>query len=247
MIVYFAGCMATYREQNIAKSTIKLLKKLESDLTMLGADEWCCGSVMLRSGNVEVAKKMIEHNVNAIKALGADTVITSCAGCYRTIKQDYPKYVGDLGFKVMHTPEYILSFIEANKLQLKPMENSTKITYHDPCHLGRHMNIYDPPRKVLQSISGLELVEMPRSRENARCCGSGGGVASAYKNLSNDMADLRIQDAYQVGAQILTSACPFCTYALKSAAERVGGVQTGDTKQLKVVDFSELLYELLYR
>ena len=92
MIVYFAGCMASYREQNIAKTTIELLKKLDTEFTMLGADEWCCGSVMLRSGNIEVAKQMIEHNVKAIKEVGADTVLTSCAGCYRTIKQDYPKY-----------------------------------------------------------------------------------------------------------------------------------------------------------
>ena len=93
MNVYFAGCMASYRLQNIAKTTIKLLKKLDPDLTMLGEDEWCCGSVLLRTGNVESAKRLMEHNVNAIKAVGADTVITSCAGCYRTIKQDYPKYL----------------------------------------------------------------------------------------------------------------------------------------------------------
>ncbi|WP_455393089.1 (Fe-S)-binding protein [[Eubacterium] cellulosolvens] len=238
MIVYFAGCMATYREKNIAKTTIELLQKLGVEFTMLGKDEWCCGSVMLRSGNTEVVKQLMEHNVNAFKNVGADTVITSCAGCYRTIKQDYPKYLGELDFEILHTPDYVLRLVEAGKIKFKPMPNSTKITYHDPCHLGRHMNIYDPPRKVLQAIEGVELVEMERARENARCCGSGGGVSSAYKSLSNQMADTRLKDAIDTQAKILTSACPFCTYALKSAAERAQVLNN-----LKVVDFSELVLD----
>jgi heterodisulfide reductase subunit D len=228
--------MASYREKNIAKTTIELLKKLGTEFTMLGKEEWCCGSVMLRSGNIPVAKKMIEHNVKAINDLGADTVVTSCAGCYRTLKQDYPKYVDNVNFKVLHTPEYLLNFIENGKITFKSMPNATKVTYHDPCHLGRHMNIYDPPRKVLQAIDGLELVEMSRTREQARCCGSGGGVASAYKSLSNQMGDARILDALNVNADILTSACPFCTYALKSAAERAKV-----TEKLQVLDFSEIM------
>lgn len=238
MIVYFAGCMATYREQNIAKTTIALLKKLNVNFTMLGSEEWCCGSVMLRSGNSEVAQKMIEHNVKAIKDLGADTVVTSCAGCYRTLKQDYPKYIDDLGFEVLHTPEFLLKYIEGGKIEFTAMPEPLKVTYHDPCHLGRHMNIYDHPRQVLQAIPNLELVEMIRSRENARCCGSGGGVASAYKSLANDMADTRLKDALETGANILTSACPFCTYALKSAAERAKV-----TGKLRVIDFSELIID----
>jgi heterodisulfide reductase subunit D len=241
MILYFTGCMASYREQNIAKTTIDLLKKLDVDFTMLGKDEWCCGSVLLRSGNVKTAKKMMEHNVQAIQATGADTVVTSCAGCYRTLKEDYPKFVGELGFSVVHTPEYLLEFIENNSIIFKPLDKSTKVTYHDPCHLGRHMNMFDPPRKVLRSIEGLELVEMARSREHARCCGSGGGVSSGYKSLSQQMADTRLQDALKTNAAILTSACPFCTYALKSAADRA---QIKDDK-LKVVDFSELMSSLL--
>ncbi len=240
MIVYFTGCMATFREQDIAKTTIELLKKLNVDFTLLGEDEWCCGSVMLRSGSIDIAKQMIEHNVKAIRQLSADAVITSCAGCYRTIKQDYPKYIGDLDFEVVHTPEYVLRYIEKGKLKLKAFGNGAKVTYHDPCHLGRHMNVYDPPRKVISAIQGLELVEMARSRQNARCCGSGGGVASAYKSLSDDMADIRIKDAVAINANILTSACPFCTYALKAAAKRA----KIDNK-LQVIDFSELVVNAL--
>jgi Fe-S oxidoreductase len=238
--------MATFRESNIAKTTIELLNKLNVDFTMLGSNEWCCGSVMLRSGNISVAQEMIEHNVTAINQLGADTVITSCAGCYRTIKQDYPKFVDNLGFVVKHLPEYLLEFIEKEEVNFKSniFPEETKVTYHDPCHLGRHMGIYEPPRKVIQSIDGLELVEMQRSRENARCCGSGGGVSSAYKSLSNDMADARIEDALKTDADILTSACPFCTYALKTAAERIGKAMDAELK-LEVMDFSELISKVV--
>ncbi len=242
MILYFAGCMATFREKQIAKTTIQLLRKLNTDFTMLGSEEWCCGSVMMRSGNISVAKQMVEHNVNAIRSTGADTIVTSCAGCYRTIKQDYPKYVGKLGFEVLHTPEYILRFIESSKIKIKTYPNgkNVRLTYHDPCHLGRHMNIFDPPRKVLKAIPGIELIEMSRSRENARCCGSGGGVASAFKGLAEDMADIRINDALEIRADILTSACPFCTYALKSAVKRAG-----KDNELKVLDFSEILASVI--
>jgi heterodisulfide reductase subunit D len=242
MIVYFAGCMATFREKNIARTTIDILKKMNVEFTMLGSEEWCCGSVMLRSGKLDVAKQMIEHNTNAIKSLGAKIVVTSCAGCYRTIKQDYPKYVGDLGFEVLHTPEFLLKYLKSGKIKLKALSEGrvTKITYHDPCHLGRHMNIFDPPREVLSAIDGVDLLEMSRTKENARCCGSGGGVASAYRNLSDEMADVRIQDALETGAEILTSACPFCTYALKSAVARMN-----KEDDLKVIDFSEIISNLI--
>jgi heterodisulfide reductase subunit D len=244
MIVYFAGCMASYREQNIAKTTIELLKRLNVDFTMLGKDEWCCGSVLLRTGNVESSKQIVEHNVNAIKALGADTVLTSCSGCFRTIKQDYPKFLGDqeLGFKILHLPEFLKSYIDSGALKFKPQADNSilKVAYHDPCHIGRHMNIYDPPRDVLSAIPGIELVEMVRSKSNARCCGSGGGVSSGYKDLSNQMSDTRLNDAIEVNADLLTSACPFCTYSLKSAAERA---QVSD--RLKVMDLSELILQYL--
>jgi heterodisulfide reductase subunit D len=244
MYVYFAGCMASFREKNIARTTIELLNKLGTEFTLLGKEEWCCGSVMLRSGNVPVAKKMMEHNVKAISDTGATGVITSCAGCYRTLKQDYPKYIDGFDIEIIHTPEYVLSLIEEGKITFESLPNQTttptKVTYHDPCHLGRHMNIYDPPRKVLSAINGFELIEMPRSRENSRCCGSGGGVSSGYKSLSNQMGDIRIKDALDIKADILTSACPFCTYALKSAAERAGV-----NDKLNVLDFSELILQYI--
>jgi len=236
MIVYFPGCMATYREQQIAETTIDLLKKAGVEFTMLGEEEWCCGSVMLRTGNKEVAQEMAEHNIAAFKKAGVDTVITSCSGCYRTIKTDYEKLTGSQDYEVKHVLELIKELIDQGKLKFP--ETKLKVTYHDPCHLGRHSEMYDIPRDVLKSVPGFELVEMERNRENARCCGAGGGVSSAYKDLSNQMADDRIADAEKTGAEVLTSACPFCTHQLRQAAER-------NNSKMRVLDITELLVEII--
>ena len=236
MIVYFPGCMATYRAKDIAKSTIELLRRGGVEFELMGEDEWCCGSVMLRTGNVDLADELRKHNLDAFKKHEADLVITSCSGCFKTIKQDYEKMTGSLDFEVRHVLEILKGLIEDGKLKFPKTE--MKVTYHDPCHLGRHSGMYDIPRDILKSISGIELVEMPRNRENARCCGAGGGVRAAYRELSDKMADARIEEAMGTGAEVLTSACPFCTFALREAAERKGS-------KIKVLDLPELLMDII--
>lgn len=235
-VLYYTGCMASYRLDSIAKSTIELLKKAGVDFKMLGENEWCCGSVLLRTGNRELAREVAEHNVKAFKDAGIDTIVTSCAGCYKTLRNDYPELAGLDGIKVLSSPEFILELIKDGRIKLK--SPGQKITFHDPCHLGRHSNVYDAPREVLKSIEGVELVEMARNRENSRCCGSGGGVKSGFGELANKMADVRIDEAEATGANIVTSPCPFCTYALDDAAKRNG-------RTIKAVDFAELMLELL--
>ena len=235
-VLYYTGCMATYRMDSIARSTIELLKRAGVDFKMLGDEEWCCGSVLLRTGNRELAKEVAEHNVKAFKDAGADIIITSCAGCFKTLRNDYPKLVGMDGIRVMSSPEFILELIKDGKIRLR--SSGKKITFHDPCHMGRHSNVYDAPRDVLKSVEGVELVEMARTRENSRCCGSGGGVRSGFGDLANKMADVRIEEAAETGATVVTSPCPFCTYALADAAKRNG-------KPIQAVDFAELMLEMM--
>ncbi len=233
--------MAAYRTQEIAKTTIQLLKKAGVEFKLLGGEEWCCGSVLLRTGNVTIARKMMEHNLEAFKNSGAKTIITSCSGCYRTIKKDYPKLTDEnFEFEILQTTELLKKLIEDGKLKFKPANpnGNIKITYHDPCHLGRHMGVYDAPRDVLQAIPAIELVEMARTRENARCCGYGGGVASASKELAQQMSDTRLKEAIDTGAQILTSACPFCTFSLREAAAR-------NNADIKVMDLTEVVAQFV--
>jgi Fe-S oxidoreductase len=235
-LLYFTGCMASYRIDSIVKSTIELLKKAGVDFKMLGDKEWCCGSVLLRTGNKELAREVAEHNIKEFKNSGIDTIVTSCAGCYKTLKLDYPELVGPNGIEVLSSPELIGKLIEDGKIKFD--KSDLTVTFHDPCHMGRHSNLYDAPRDVLKSVEGLNLVEMPRNRENARCCGSGGGVQSAFKDLSHKIADTRINEAIGTGAEILTTPCPFCTYALAEASKRNGN-------KIKVMDFAEFVMELM--
>lgn len=228
--------MATYRAKEIAKSTIELLRKANVDFKLLGKDEWCCGSVLLRTGNIETAKEIAKHNIQALNKAQTTQVLTSCAGCYRTLKKDYEEMFGKQNFEVIHIVDFLGNLVDEGKLKFP--EVKMKVTYHDPCHLGRHTNIYDTPRKILNSIPGLELVEMARNKQNARCCGAGGGVRSAFKELSDKMADERLREAEETGAEVLTSACPFCTFALRDAAKRNGS-------KIRVLDLPEFLVEII--
>jgi iron-sulfur cluster protein len=226
-IVYFRGCMGLYREKNIADSTMKLLEKANVSYALV--DEVCCGSVALRTGDKKIAKELAKENLEKIKQTGANTVIFSCAGCLRTFIKDYPNFeINNLKF--LHSSEYFLELIKEGKLKIKDGKN-LKLTFHDPCHMGRHLKIYDEPREIIKGLPNVEFVEMKRSKDDSRCCGAGGGVKSLFGDLSIAMAKERINDAKEVEAEIMVSTCPFCKRNLKDASE------------MEVVDLSELLLE----
>ena len=238
MLVYFAGCMATYRLPTIAEATIKVLKHSGIEFRMLGKEEWCCGSVTFRTGYVEDGKEMARHNVDALKAAGATRVVTACAGCFRTLSTDYPEILGDgLPFEVVHFPTFLKELIEDGRLEFSEGEK-VSVTYHDPCHIGRHMGIYEDPREVLEALPNAELVEMHKSENTASCCGAGGGVRSTNRNLARGAADTRIKEAEETGASILTTACPFCTFNLREGVERNGS-------EIEMLDFPEFVSKVL--
>lgn len=228
MLIYFAGCMATYRLPNIAESTIKVLKHAGVDFSMLGDKEWCCGSVAIRTGHVNEARRLARHNVDVIRNKGATRVVTACAGCYRTLAVDYPKILReDLPFEVVHFPELLKELIDEGKLEF-PEEERIVVTYHDPCHIGRHMGIYDAPRDALASMPDVDLQEMNKHRETASCCGAGGGVRSTNRSLAQGAAQARIQEAEETTATLLTTACPFCTFNLRESANITGNIEVLD-------------------
>jgi len=233
---YFVGCTSAYRTQSIAVATTEILHKANVRFTFM--DEVCCGSPLLRTGHLEIAKQLAMKNIETIAKTGAKKVITSCAGCYRTFKQDYPRILEqELPFDVIHSVEILSELIREGRLELSdgiPM----RVTYHDPCHLGRHAGVYDPPRNVLKSIPNLELVEMTENRNNALCCGAGGGFRSGYKDLSIELAALRVSQVKKIDAEIIASSCPFCHYNLELGRDRID-------KNLRVVDITELIAKRL--
>jgi heterodisulfide reductase subunit D len=229
-ILYFAGCTSSYRLKLLARDTVTILKALKEDFSLLGGDEWCCGSVLLRTGQTEYVKNLVFHNIEMISKSKAKLVIISCTGCLRTFMLDYPKIYGSpLPFEVIHITGYLKRNIEKLKFR---NEVKKKATYHDPCHLGLHLNDYDTPREILMAIPGIELIEMDRIREDSFCCGAGGGVKSAFPDLALDIAKERVNEALSTSADILVSACPFCKLNLSQAIDDLNS----DIIQMDVVE-----------
>jgi heterodisulfide reductase subunit D len=181
---------------------------------MLGEDEWCCGSALIRTGQAHVNDMMplqvAKHNVEALNKKGATKVLFACSGCFRAAKVDWPRLLGqELPFEVVHITEFLADLIKQGKIKWVNSIDKT-ITYHDPCHLGRHVGVYDAPRYVLTHIPGVKFVEMERIKEFQRCCGAGGGVKAGIPDLADSVAQSRVKDALETKADILSSACPFC-------------------------------------
>jgi len=229
-LAYFVGCTSSYREKDVAIATAEILNKLNVDFTIL-EKEGCCGSPVYMTGQTEKAKKLAQKNVDIFKDAGIEQIITSCAGCYRTWKDIYPNKFGlDHGIEIKHLPEFIRRKLKNGEINFNN-EIDMKITYHDPCHIGRHMGIYKAPRDVIQEIPGIELIEMTRNRHNAWCCGSGGGVRSSFKDLSAFAAKERIEEAKETKASALVSCCPFCLNQFKNNIEN-NDIQAFDLSEL---------------
>jgi heterodisulfide reductase subunit D len=234
-VLYFVGCTAAY-DPNIramAVNTARVLSRAGMDYGTLGNQEACCGSTLLRTGLRENARAMAEKNIANFERADPSMIVTSCAGCYKTLRQDYPR-LGTLRPRVVHITDLVDGLLRDGRLALrKGFER--RVAFHDPCHLGRHNGLYEEPRRILEMIDGLRLVEMERNREEARCCGAGGGVKTAFAELADDISVMRVRDAEAVGAEVLTTSCPFCYQSLKAAIESSGS-------KLVMMDLMELVW-----
>ncbi|MHA1132061.1 MAG: (Fe-S)-binding protein [Candidatus Helarchaeota archaeon] len=234
-ILYFAGCTASFREKEIAQATVDILQKLGIEFSILGSDEWCCGSPMLRSGLRKDAMEIIEHNYKTIVDSGAKTIITSCAGCYKTLIQDYPKLLGKdkLEFKVVHSSQLFQKELKKQGILLGPQDIT--ITYHDPCHLSRHAAVRKDPRRLIGMLPGVKFVEFRRNNKQAWCCGAGGGVKKAFPDFALWTSQERVKEADEIeNLEAIVSTCPFCKLNIKD------GVDSLDRKY-QVIDLTELL------
>jgi Fe-S oxidoreductase len=200
-MLYFRGCTAREKETGIQEATEKLLRLADVDYHILD-DEKCCGSVLLRTGFEDEAQKQMEKNAEVLKG---ELILTSCAGCYKTLKEDYE------GLDVIHVSQLLDNLIKEGKLNFS--KKDLDVTYHDSCHLGRHCEVFDEPRNVIDSIANL--IEMENIRENSLCCGAGGGVKSAYPEIASEMAKSRLSQAKETGCNTLVTPCPFCKLNLE--------------------------------
>ncbi len=231
-VVYFVGCTGSYREKQIAFDTVKLLEKMRVDFTVI-SDEKCCGSVLLRLGRTDAFVGLTKDNIESIKKTGAKTVVTACAGCFRTWKVDAPAYNLNHPFEVLHITEYLDALVRDGKVAFKAPEKM-RVTYHDPCHLGRHAEVYEAPRRVIESVENIELVEMETNKRYAHCCGSGGGVKTSCGDLADEISADRIEEAIETGASLLITACPFCHKGLEDGSKLLN-------KKIPVLDLPSFL------
>ncbi|HME54164.1 MAG TPA: (Fe-S)-binding protein [Candidatus Lokiarchaeia archaeon] len=232
--LFFVGCTGAYKLAEMPQNLIEILNKSDSKIA-IAPDEWCCGSVALRCGDEQLGKELAEHNTAILHQMGIKKIVATCSGCYRTFKIDYPKILGkeNFDFQVMHAIELVDELIQNGQLQINNKLDAI-ITYHDPCHLGRHARIFDAPRRVIEAINQSGVKEMRRNRQYAYCCGAGGGVKSGFPDLALEIAQERIQEAEETGAKYLATTCPFCIVNLRDAAQSLGS-------QIEVVDLLELV------
>ncbi len=230
-LFYFTGCTAAYREQEIASSTVELLESLGYRISIGNgsSDEWCCGSPLFRTGDIELGLEQARHNTQMLNELDVEAIVVTCPGCFRVLSKDYPEHGLVLNKPVRHISE----LLDEIKDHLPAADFEGKITYHDPCHLGRHSNIYDAPRNVIKQVSHSNLTEMERTRDNAMCCGNGAGLRTLFPEHAKKIGMERVQQAKQSGASILVTSCPFCKNMLQS--------QSGN--DLTVLDLPELVLQ----
>jgi heterodisulfide reductase subunit D len=226
-VLFFAGCTSAVTKQlnRGLVASAKQLQKAGVDFAIMGQDEPCCGSTLLRVGQTDAFRQLSSENVKKFKALGVKKIVTACPGCYTTLR----KSMEDAGAKieVAHISTEIAHLIREGKLKVN--RSSERMTYHDPCHLGRLGGIFEEPREIVSAVA--KLVEMPNNRYEARCCGAGAGLQSAFPKLSKDLASKRVAEAKSTGATTIVTSCPFCETQLRT----VPGI--------RVVDLLELLMD----
>lgn len=235
-VLYYPGCTAAFlpNVQKVALATANVLAAGGVDFGIMGREEICCGSTAMRVGMKDVFASQAARNIDKLNSLGVKRIVTACSGCFGIMKHEYPK-VADLEPEVLHVSELLASLIEEGRLE--PGAIKKTVTYHDPCHLARHGGVTDAPRKVLEAIEGLKVLEMARTGMNARCCGGGGGLRTGHTTDAVDIACLRQDEAAETGADALVTSCPFCEMNLSDALARSGG--------LPVIDLVELVAQSL--
>jgi heterodisulfide reductase subunit D len=240
-LLVFGGCTASYKMPPMLQTGVSILQRQGIPYVYAAGEEVCCASPFLRTGQMEVAGRLMGRNIDLFHQLGVKSIVSPCSGCSKTLRFDYPRFARESGrtwdFEVLHFSQvYARLLAEGKARPSRPIEKV--VTYHDPCHIGRSQGIYDEPRAILRSIPGLRLVEMDHAREASRCCGAGGGVKANYPAMAAAIARDRVQEAIATGAEVLVTMCPFCQTSFTQALKELGS-------GMRLAGVEELLLESL--
>jgi Fe-S oxidoreductase len=236
-LLYFVGCAASYdsRAQEVARAMVKNLNALSVDFSILGNKETCCGNEIYSLGEKGLFEELVDKNLGLFDYYGINNIVTTSPHCYNSFKNRYGREL-----LVEHYTQYFSNLVDEGKLNFSGKIEKV-VTYQDPCFLGRHNNIYDEPRKIIESIPGLRFVELSRSGKRSVCCEGGGGrmwydVTREWERL----AETRVSEALDIGAEIMAVACPFCLLTFDDAIKT-----TGNEDKIQVKDIMELVTEAL--
>ncbi|MFC2013170.1 heterodisulfide reductase-related iron-sulfur binding cluster [Chloroflexota bacterium] len=234
-ILYWVGCTEALEDRSIkvAQAMGKIMKSAGVSFGILGPEESCCGEPARRLGNEYLFQMQAENNIGLFKQYNVKKIVTACPHCYNTIKNEYPQFGGE--FEVMHHTEFIADLLREDKIRILKGENAV-VTYHDSCYLGRHNDIYEAPRRVLNNIPDITAVEMGRNRERNFCCGGGGGRMWLEERIGQRISEMRVEQAMETKAQIIATACPFCLQMFDDA------IKAKEVEEsLRVIDIAELI------
>jgi Fe-S oxidoreductase/nitrate reductase gamma subunit len=237
--LFFVGCIRSYDDRNkkVAKAMARILNHMDIKFAILGMEEGCCGDPARRVGNEYLYQTLAQANIETFKRYKISKILTTCPHCYNTLKNEYPQ----LGFTcdVIHHAEFLSQLIASGRLKMeRPI--AKKLTYHDPCYLGRYSGIYQAPRDVLHTIPSLEIREMKRSRKQSFCCGAGGGWMWMDEKIGKRINIQRLEDALTTQSDWIATACPFCVTMFDDA------IKNKDMEEsVKIWDIAELVEQAL--
>jgi len=236
-ILFWVGCTEALEERSmkVAQAVAKILKLAGINFGILGAEESCCGEPARRLGNEYLFQMQAEKNIELLKSYNVKKIITACPHCYNTLKNEYPQFGGE--FEVIHHTELIANLLEEGKLRIIKGAGGL-MTYHDSCYLGRHNDIYEQPRQILNNMPDVMAVEMERNRERGFCCGGGGGRMWLEERIGTRISEMRIEQVIETKAQVVATACPFCLQMFDDAIKAKAVEES-----LKVIDIAELVAE----
>ena len=236
-VLYFVGCTPSYdpRNQEVAKAAVSVFNAAGVNFGILGNEERCDGDSILRIGEIGLFEMLVEENTRNFRKHGVDRIVTTSPHSYNTFKKDYPDLAED--FQIQHYTEFLLELIENDQLKFSDGVEAV-VAYHDPCFLGRHNEIYEAPRKILESIPGLTLVELERTRKNSFCCGGGGGRMWMEEEREERLCVNRAREVASFSPDILVTACPFCLMNLEDGIKVLG-----KDDEIKVMDMLEVVRE----
>ncbi len=238
-LLFWVGCSGALVDRNmlVSQAMARILQRAGVEFFVLGNEETCCGDPARRVGNEYLFQSLAKKNIKILQHYQVKTILTTCPHCFNTFKNEYP----DLGgvFEVVHHTQFIASLLAQGKLKLDP-PSIQSLTFHDPCYLGRHNDVYEPPRSVAQAAGGSDIREMVRSRERSFCCGGGGGRAWMEETIGTRINQMRTREALSTGASIVGTACPFC---LQMFEDGIKGIDAGE--RIRVLDLAELVGQAL--